>query len=307
MAVFLMNVCKFNGCGITFRSLGDLIQHIEDTHIDFDPRALEKQELQQPPCIPLSYALRFFTDASRKESLDYIKKPKRAHSPAVSICSTTPSGSEFDEEELASESDDSNDSWTTQEEFSSEFILRYGSRIMSNGNPNEDKPFACPVPGCKKRYKNINGIKYHAKNGHRKDARVKKAFRCQCGKSYKTAKGLRSHALIQHSGAASGGGFAETIFGLQTFNNTSSNHFQPTGVTVQPEVSAQLNSLSLPHFSLTNTTPPPTPTSPLTTYTITPPVYSQPTSQANLLSSNSAPTPTTISVQSHLCLTPPPA
>lgn len=33
MAVFLINICKFNGCGITFPSLGDLIQHIEDTHI----------------------------------------------------------------------------------------------------------------------------------------------------------------------------------------------------------------------------------------------------------------------------------
>lgn len=33
MAVFLINICKFNGCGITFQSLGDLIQHIEDTHI----------------------------------------------------------------------------------------------------------------------------------------------------------------------------------------------------------------------------------------------------------------------------------
>lgn len=33
MAVFLINVCKYNGCGITFPSLSDLISHIEDTHI----------------------------------------------------------------------------------------------------------------------------------------------------------------------------------------------------------------------------------------------------------------------------------
>lgn len=33
MAVFLINVCKFNGCGLTFPSLGDLIQHIEFNHI----------------------------------------------------------------------------------------------------------------------------------------------------------------------------------------------------------------------------------------------------------------------------------
>lgn len=28
------------------------------------------------------------------------------------------------------------------------------------------RPFACPIPGCTKRYKNVNGIKYHVKNGH---------------------------------------------------------------------------------------------------------------------------------------------
>lgn len=37
-------------------------------------------------------------------------------------------GSEADEDELMSESEDSNDSWTTSEEFSAEFILRYGGR-----------------------------------------------------------------------------------------------------------------------------------------------------------------------------------
>lgn len=35
-------------------------------------------------------------------------------------------GSEMDEDELVSPSEDSNDSWTTAEEYSSEFILRYG-------------------------------------------------------------------------------------------------------------------------------------------------------------------------------------
>lgn len=42
----------------------------------------------------------------------------------------------------------------------------------SNGTPGNEKPFACPVPGCKKRYKNVNGIKYHSKNGHKKDGRL---------------------------------------------------------------------------------------------------------------------------------------
>ncbi|XP_052254145.1 zinc finger protein 410-like [Dreissena polymorpha] len=66
-----------------------------------------------------------------------------------------------------------------------------------------DKPFACPVPGCKKRYKNVNGMKYHARHGHRKDpslfCRVKKAFKCKCGKSYRTSHKLRAHMIVHHS------------------------------------------------------------------------------------------------------------
>ena len=33
MAVFLVNWCKFRGCGLTFTTLGELIQHIEEIHI----------------------------------------------------------------------------------------------------------------------------------------------------------------------------------------------------------------------------------------------------------------------------------
>lgn len=77
-----------------------------------------------------------------------------------------------DEEMVVSESDNSNESWTT-EEFSSEFIMRYGSRHSGTlgANGANEKPFACPVPGCKKRYKNVNGIKYHSKNGHKKEGK----------------------------------------------------------------------------------------------------------------------------------------
>lgn len=46
------------------------------------------------------------------------------------------------------EESDSDESWTTESAISSEAIL--GSMCMNGG---EEKPFACPVPGCKKRYK----------------------------------------------------------------------------------------------------------------------------------------------------------
>ena len=48
--------------------------------------------------------------------------------------------------------------------------------MMSNKDSEGDKPYACPVPGCKKRYKNVNGIKYHARHGHRKEARYIDAY-----------------------------------------------------------------------------------------------------------------------------------
>lgn len=59
-----------------------------------------------------------------------------------------PAGSEYDEEEVDYEESDSDESWTTESAISSESIL---SSMCMNGG--EEKPFACPVPGCKKRYK----------------------------------------------------------------------------------------------------------------------------------------------------------
>ncbi|XP_053664899.1 uncharacterized transmembrane protein DDB_G0289901 [Anopheles marshallii] len=318
MAVFLINVCKFNGCEKIFPSLTDLIHHIEDTHID-DSLAPEVTEKTQPTCLPLSYVLRFVTDNNRRDvvaapvavasngtdrnnatqangtglrltntaasinqtadhhphgtattnsstianggnggiavattngcttdqngtvasggggsgatgggteptknhlnqtvgTTDLKRKiaiKHHSYSIAASNRSTTPTGSEMDDDEMmVSESEDSNDSWTT-EEFSSEFIMRYGSRRHSASgggggiNSSNEKPFACPVPGCKKRYKNVNGIKYHSKNGHKKDGnRVRKAFKCYCGKSYKTAQRLKNHNMVVHAAATRNG------------------------------------------------------------------------------------------------------
>ncbi|XP_041968325.1 juxtaposed with another zinc finger protein 1 [Aricia agestis] len=208
MAVFMINICKYNGCGITFPRLPDLIEHIEDVHIDYDPAVIEQKEASQPACIPLSYVLKFFTEASRRElqSLPPVDVRRRLVSApkTPSVRSSSPTGSEVDEDEMMSPSEDSNDSWTTVEEYSSEFILRYGVKMNASaasgalGPAAQEKPFACPVPGCKKRYKNVNGIKYHSKNGHKKDGKIKKSYKCQCGKSYKTAQGLKSHSITHH-------------------------------------------------------------------------------------------------------------
>lgn len=65
-----------------------------------------------------------------------------------SLAVVYPSGSEYDEEEADYEESDSDESWTTESAISSESIL---SSMCMNGG--DEKPFACPVPGCKKRYK----------------------------------------------------------------------------------------------------------------------------------------------------------
>ncbi|KAK7147713.1 hypothetical protein R3I94_010287 [Phoxinus phoxinus] len=224
-ASFFSNICQFGGCGLHFESLAELIVHIEDNHIDTDPRVLEKQELQQPTYVALSYINRFMTDAARREHESLKKKvqpklslsltgslsrnsvatPPRHNSgnltppvtppitPSSSFRSSTPTGSEYDEEEAEYEESDSDESWTTESAISSESIL---SSMCMNGG--DEKPFACPVPGCKKRYKNVNGIKYHAKNGHRTQIRVRKPFKCRCGKSYKSSQGLRHHTINFH-------------------------------------------------------------------------------------------------------------
>ncbi|CAK1543932.1 unnamed protein product [Leptosia nina] len=208
MAVFMINICKFNGCGITFPRLADLIEHIEDVHIDYDPAVVEQKEASQPSCIPLSYVLKFFTEASRREfqmaPVADVRKRLLSTPNTPSVRSSTPTGSEMDDEEVMSPSEDSNDSWTNVEEYSSEYILQYGVKMNASatsgalGPAAQEKPFACPVPGCKKRYKNVNGIKYHSKNGHKKDGKVKKAYKCHCGKSYKTAQGLKNHSISHH-------------------------------------------------------------------------------------------------------------
>ncbi|XP_059053541.1 juxtaposed with another zinc finger protein 1 [Achroia grisella] len=209
MAVFMINICKFNACGIIFPRLPQLIEHIEDVHIDYDPEVIEQKEASQPACVPLSYVLRFYTHSSKREinNMPPASDVRRRHPSAPttpSVRSSTPTGSEIDEDEMISESEDSNDSWTTVEEYSSDYILRYGIKMNANassgalGPAAQEKPFACPVPGCNKRYKNVNGIKYHSKNGHKKDGKIKKAYKCQCGKSYKTSQGLRGHSISYH-------------------------------------------------------------------------------------------------------------
>lgn len=227
MAAFFRYSCLWNRCGINCASLVDLIDHIEAVHIEKDPRILEKQEAAQPAAVPLSYVNCFFSEATRTahrkmkelgtdgdngKDLDYTPKKKKGISAyAMSSCLTTPEASENGDEE-GNLSDNSDDSWTTSDGITSELILN--SVTMDDG---DSKRYICPVKGCGKRYKNPNGIKYHAKNGHHKDGKMKKPHKCHCGKSYKSQSGLRHHIATRHSAlnsnnlAETGGGGIELL------------------------------------------------------------------------------------------------
>lgn len=210
MAAFYRYSCLWHGCGKQCTSLLELIDHIEVVHIEKDPRVLEKQEAAQPAALPLSYINCFFTDAARnakqKEpvlsvtepatpSADHnVVKKKRSTPPKITIQAINNPDPLDGGDEDGNLSDNSDDSWTS-DSFANDLVLNAVAT-----DDGEGKRYVCPVPGCGKRYKNVNGIKYHAKYGHRKDSsRPKKAHKCHCGKSYKSPSGLRHHMVTQHS------------------------------------------------------------------------------------------------------------
>jgi hypothetical protein len=66
--------------------------------IDYDPQVVEEKEQEQPTCLPLSYVLRFFTDAARKEVINIRPKLKtvigkpQSLVPAATIKALSPKG-----------------------------------------------------------------------------------------------------------------------------------------------------------------------------------------------------------------------
>lgn len=214
MAAFYRYSCLWHGCGKQCGSLLDLIDHIELVHIEKDHRVLEKQESSSPAALPLSYINCFFTEAARRAQQkeheqindtstpnpDHTIKKKRPSSPKMTFHPLGNSEAFDIGEEDGNMSDKSDESWSSDQSFPSDFILNAQVVAVDGG---EGKRYICPVAGCGKRYKNVNGIKYHAKNGHKihkkGDQKEKKAHRCHCGKSYKSASGLRNHMQSQHS------------------------------------------------------------------------------------------------------------
>lgn len=65
--------------------------------LDYDPAVVEQKEASQPACIPLSYVLKFFTEASRRENQSTAPAPdvrrRLLSAPKTpSVRSSTPTG-----------------------------------------------------------------------------------------------------------------------------------------------------------------------------------------------------------------------
>ncbi|XP_065843416.1 juxtaposed with another zinc finger protein 1-like [Oscarella lobularis] len=137
-AAFALNRCLWPACGQIFADHYHLIDHIETFHIETDVAFLRHQEIVQPLALPLSYVCRFFPPRSASDTA-----PRR-HS--VEVDSIASSDSDEDRAQAPP--------------------LPPRPPPPPLPPPDTFKPFLCPVPGCGKRYKNANGIRYHTKHGH---------------------------------------------------------------------------------------------------------------------------------------------
>ena len=229
MAAFYKHVCLWPNCGKKCSSLVELIDHIEVIHIERDPAALEKQELTQPAAIALSYINCFFAETTRPKKVSKQDGGSRGHlavtndtrSPALKVARKhlVADNDSILDDELCSgsdaESEDSCNSWSTNASQDNDVVLNRIANIEENREGK--RRYVCPLKGCGKRYKNVNGIKYHAKYGHSRklDSKPKmlkhsqklaipqssdeqKIYKCHCGKSYKSNSGLRHHQNTQH-------------------------------------------------------------------------------------------------------------
>ena len=232
MAAFYKHICLWPTCGKKCSSLVELIDHIEVIHIERDPLVLEKQESTQPAAVALSYINCFFAESARPPK----KIPKQEpgiqghlnvtpgkRSPALKVIRKQ-TGTEVEglyEDDMCSisdaESEDSCNSWSTNTSGCPENDLAISRIAHIEENREGKRRYVCPVKGCGKRYKNVNGIKYHARNGHNRKLESKqktpksssksggghgeeprKGYRCHCGKSYKSQSGLRHHQNTLH-------------------------------------------------------------------------------------------------------------
>ncbi|KYB25111.1 juxtaposed with another zinc finger protein 1 [Tribolium castaneum] len=170
MALFYQNICPYSNCS-SFESLTDLITHIEREHIDFHPHTVKRLEEEKPASLPFSYVLRFNSPDDPPPQMTPIKIEEDLNKAVIEELAderapemATPLNNNYlsvgfnpKEKKIKSEAK------TTEEQVAH---ILWNSKLFNLDN-NHKKPFGCNMKGCEKRYKNINGIKYHYKNHHK--------------------------------------------------------------------------------------------------------------------------------------------
>ncbi|XP_062506870.1 juxtaposed with another zinc finger protein 1-like [Corticium candelabrum] len=185
-AAFSSNRCLWRGCGRIYSTRYDLIEHVEAYHIETDGAAF-LDDAAQPPALPLSYICRFYPPGYTHRRLPTSNpnpNPNSIHNPSCKLPVFHPRRSSWDSD--------------LDESVPTDYTHTLPSPSSSSDGVDSERPFVCPIPGCRKRYKNVNGIKYHAKHGHSRELPRGKLHACRCGKTYKSSSSFRQHCLTQH-------------------------------------------------------------------------------------------------------------
>ncbi|KAL4003240.1 C2H2-type zinc finger family protein [Acanthocheilonema viteae] len=254
LALLSINICQFSGCGLNYGSLHDLLQHIEETHIPVIEDEMKKKEesaknssLDDDPSkaaaltavFPLSSICKLFSKLPPQKAVPVNPEPvklaighyrplpwfSRKKTLAAAVAGANVLGQAGDKSRLDPRDEESNDSYRNED------CDDYEQGI-------DERRHKCPVEGCNKRYKNLQGARYHARqvHGYTEDNGANNAvsfdltavvpgqvapliqsgapskyanlrpYKCsQCSKRYKTIVGLNNHVQQSHQRISNAG------------------------------------------------------------------------------------------------------
>ncbi|VDK79940.1 unnamed protein product [Litomosoides sigmodontis] len=239
LALLSVNICQFSGCGLNFGNLHDLLQHIEETHIPVFEDEMKKKEsaknssMNDDPLkaaaltavFPLSTICKLFSKLPSQKAVPVNPEPVklaighyRKKTLAAAVAGANALGQAGDKSRFDTHDEESNDTYRNEE-----------CDDFEQGT--DERRHKCPVEGCNKRYKNLQGARYHARqvHGYTEDNGANSAvsfdltavvsgqvapliqsgapskyanlrpYKCsQCSKRYKTIVGLNNHVQQSH-------------------------------------------------------------------------------------------------------------
>eukprot|EP00123_Amoebidium_parasiticum_P006399 comp17349_c0_seq1/m.16615 comp17349_c0_seq1/g.16615 ORF comp17349_c0_seq1/g.16615 comp17349_c0_seq1/m.16615 type:complete len:244 (-) comp17349_c0_seq1:319-1050(-) len=208
--------CLFHGCNLEFSSVEDLIYHVEESHVPSAVLVAQAEPNDAPQTVHLSCISRYCnSDKLEKRRVSQIDDELSSFFSKRRRSDCTDTEEYFDEYVLESDTPCPQSPGSHGSLFQFEMptpppcgdmFLRRDSNSSVSGSSfkpvdDSEKPYVCPIPGCGKRYKNPNGIKYHTIHGHTNEVLLKKPYKCYlagCCKRYKNTSGLKQHFNQSH-------------------------------------------------------------------------------------------------------------